>query len=172
MTGILLCCVCEKPLCPLQIQSQKKQKDTQIFTTMQTFSSYSPKFDVSFVFLTHEFELESNLTPTITCTLVPAERCLHSHGRSQPALNCGIGAGIAVAPRSTEPHGRERACIHCINPAMAPNHNGSASCFTSTSKIHFNITVNIRKSTKNQGTSQPTTVCFAAASAKLPEDPI
>ena len=49
---------------------------------MQTFSGSSPKFDVSFVFLTHEFELESNLAPTITGTLVPAERCLHSQGET------------------------------------------------------------------------------------------
>ena len=63
-----------------QIQSQKKQKDTQTFTLMQTFLGSSPKFDASFVFLTHEFELESNLTPTITCTLVPTERRLRSHG--------------------------------------------------------------------------------------------
>ena len=46
---------------------------------MQTFSGSSPKFDASFVFLTHEFELESNLPPTIACTLLPAERRLHSH---------------------------------------------------------------------------------------------
>ena len=49
---------------------------------MQIFSGSSPKFDVSFFFLTHKFELESNLAPTITCTLVPAERCLHSQGET------------------------------------------------------------------------------------------
>ncbi len=65
-----------------QIQNRKKQKDTQTFTLMQTFLGSSPKFDASFVFLTHEFELENNLTPTITCTLVPAERHLHSQGEA------------------------------------------------------------------------------------------
>lgn len=99
----------------------EKQKDTQTFTLMQTFLGSSPKFDASFFFLTHEFELESNLAPTITCTLVPAERHLHSQGEvnqlstaaSAPALPL-----LLAVRRHTAGNGR---AFTAYNLAMTPN---------------------------------------------------
>ena len=88
---------------------------------MQTFSVSSPKFDVSFVFLTSEFELESNLTPTIACTFVPAERCLHSQGEANQLSTAASAPASPLLHAVRSLTAGNGSAFTAYNFAMTPN---------------------------------------------------